>query len=507
MPRSCNGKINANNIGRGAKNIAVSNFPIFVDVESRHPLLFGGGALAAAKARVLALRAPIVTVAADRLDTEFAPLLMGKKIEKVPFEQKPRELLALIKGRPLVIAASGCANTDEKISDIARSLGVPVNVPDRPDICTFHLPAIVDRDPVTIAIATDGAAPVLAQRLRAQIEDALHPRLGQIAQFAHSMREKVTAFLPTPQQRRAFWADFFAGDAARAIENGNDTLARRITGDALAETGRSQTIPPRVYLVGAGPGDPELLTLKAVRLLREADAIVYDDLVGPEILKLARREARLIYAGKRGGQPSTAQIDIHKTIIELAKPGTTIVRLKGGDPFIFGRGGEEVSALCNAGLSVEVVPGISAALAGAARNLIPLTDRRFASAVTFLTGHSAGDGRVDFGGIDLGALYAGRHTLAIYMGVRNASSISAALTEAGWPVGQDVVIAENVSRANERLVRTTLRDLQKNFQWLGIKGPAILFIGACASFAAQQQLSGASYEYKLERTPQTSMAL
>ena len=463
--------------------------------------------MAAAKARLLLLSARKVAVVALSLDVSFADLVSAGQIDHRTSDFHPD----LIKGRPLIIVATGDEAADKTFATEASRLGIPVNVPDRPELCTFFLPAIVDRSPVMIAISTGGAAPVLTQKLRAQLEDLLHPRLGRVATMARELRDQVTRTVPDSLHRKAFWRRFFNGPAASTIQAGDEQKAASIVARELNEAGASD-VPAKVYLVGAGPGDPDLLTVKALRVIREADAILYDDLAGREILQYARRECRLIYVGKRGGATSTPQSYIHDQLVQLAKPGTIIVRLKGGDPFLFGRGGEEISELHNAGIACEVIPGISAAIAGAASNLMPLTDRRLASGVTFLTGHAADhgqgrdkarDGEIDFGSVDLAAMRDGNHTLAIYMGIRNGPAIGRALIEAGWSGQLPVLIAENISRPNERAINTTVHDLANNFTWLGIEGPAIIYAGNCAGLI-QKTKTPAHARYEQCATGQTT---
>lgn len=457
------------------------SFPIFVDVESAPPLVFGGGALAAAKARVLLRRSPRVEVAAAELSPAFDDLLKDGRIE--PVAELPA--IGTIRGRPLVISATEDEATDRRVAAIARSLGVPVNVPDRVDLSTFYLPALVERGEVVLAIGTGGRSPVLAQRLRTWLEQELHPRLGALAALAGEFRKQVNRALPAGPRRRQFWDALLGGPVARAVFAGRDAEARALAHRQLAGEQAAPDRPARVVLVGAGPGDPELLTLMAVRQIKAADVILYDDLVGREILDLARREATLLHVGKRGGRPSMPQQSIHRLIAEHAVPGATIVRLKGGDPFIFGRGGEEIAALRALGIDVDVVPGITSAVAAAAAARVPLTDRRLSRSVTFLSGHGPHSGLPDFTHLDLEALRDGGHTLAVYMAVRTADSLASALLDAGWPGTCPVLAVENVSRPEERQLLATIGDLAQGAAALGLTGPAVLLIGEVAGLAAE----------------------
>jgi uroporphyrin-III C-methyltransferase / precorrin-2 dehydrogenase / sirohydrochlorin ferrochelatase len=452
------------------------DFPVFLNLEKTPPLVVGGGNLAVAKARLLLKRAPRVVMAANAVPRGLASLAEAGRVAIV----SPNPDLSHIRGRPLVISATGNEAEDARVSAVARALGVPVNVPDRPDLCTFSLPAIVDRGEVTIAIGTSGAAPVLAQRLRAWLEQELPPRLGTLARIAREFRNRVAARLPAGPARRRFWERVIDGPAGRAALAGDEPAARRLLAGALDAAAGAPRPQGRVVLVGAGPGDPELLTLRAVRALKSADVILYDRLVGEEILDLARREATLIPVGKCKGKPGVGQAEINHMMLVHAQSGRTVVRLKGGDPFIFGRGGEEVDVVRAAGVPVEVVPGVTAATAAAASAQIPLTHRDLSRTVTFLSGHGPGDGQLDLEHVDLEALKDGRHTIAVYMGASVADRLAARLLAAGWQPRCPVLVVENASHSNEWRVRTTIADLAQAPGRLGLAGPAILFIGEVA---------------------------
>jgi len=478
----------------------VTTFPVFLDVSSRPPLVLGGGETALTKARLLARRAPLTQVAAETLGSHWDELVLQGRVERID----ARASVALLRGRPLVIAAmeDDAANAD--VAAMCRALGVPVNVPDKPDLCTFYLPAIVDRAPVTLAIGTDGASPVLAQKLRTWLERELHPRLGRLAEILAEFRPRAATALSHGSARRRFWERIVDGQAGRAILDGDENDGRAQIAAALNEQAAGHTPPGRVLLVGAGPGDAELLTLKAVRALKSADVILYDDLVGADVLGYARRECKMIYVGKRGGRRNISQDAINEAILAHLQPGLTVVRLKGGDPFVFGRGGEEVAALRAAGVEVEVIPGISAAFAGAAAAQIPLTDRRFSRSVTFLSGHGAGDGACDMRHADLGALKDGGHTLAIYMGVRNASAIAATLLEAGWRPDTPVLALENVALPQQRSLLCCLADMAARIGASGMHGPAILYIGDVVHASTQAQQGQSSEE---RRDPFAALSL
>jgi uroporphyrin-III C-methyltransferase/precorrin-2 dehydrogenase/sirohydrochlorin ferrochelatase len=455
-------------------------FPIFVSVDRKPPLVVGGGELAAIKARLLLKRAPSVDIAADHIVPELAELLRARRVAVMP----PRPNVDQVRGRPLVIAATGDDDEDTRVAAIARALGVPVNVPDRPALCSFVMPAIVDRGDVTVAIGTSGAAPVLGQRLRAWLERQLPPRLGSLARIAGEFRGSVADKLPAGRSRRNFWESVLEGAASEAALAGEESEARRLIGEAIERAAEAQDARGRVLLVGAGPGDPELLTVKAVRALKEADVILYDRLVGTGVFDHARREAELIPVGKSKGEHSVAQEEIQQLMVERVLAGQTVVRLKGGDPLVFGRAGEEIAALRVAGIEVEIIPGITAGLAAAASLQIPLTHRNISHSVTFLSGHETGGDEPSFAHLDLAALGRGENTLLVYMGVATASLIAGRLLEAGWKPKYPVIAVENASRDNERRVATTLVDLAAHAERMRLESPAVLIFGEVAGLPA-----------------------
>ena len=458
----------------------MATFPIFVEVGRTAPLVVGGGNLALSKVRLLLKRAERVAVAAGALVEGFRPLIDEGHVERLD----PATLWESLPGRPLVISATEDGAEDRRLSELARSFGVPVNVPDRPHLSTFALGAIVDRGTVTVAIGTEGAAPVLATRLRSSIELDLHPRLGRLADIARAYRDDVADAIAPGAARRVFWDEVFGGAAARAILEG-DEAAGRTAIEALLSSENAQTEPVgRVILVGAGPGDPDLLTLKAVRALKSADVIVHDGLMGEGVLDHARREAQLISVAKAKGRHSKTQAEINALLVALAREGKTVVRLKGGDPFIFGRGGEEIEMLRASGVAVEVVPGITAATAAAASLQIPLTHRDLSRSVTFLSGHAAGDGAPEFDQVDLTALANQGATLAVYMGLSTSGDLARTLIDAGWSPAMPVIIASRISQPGERRIAITLDVLAAPSTKLDLTGPALLIVGEVAGLDA-----------------------
>ena len=388
-----------------------------------------------------------------------------------------------LNGAAAVFVATGDLNRDTEFQHAAKTAGVPVNVADRPALSDFIMPAIIDRDDVVVAISTGGSSPTLATILRGRIEALLPERFGALAQLAKTFRAQANALVVEPAARRAFWRRLIEGPAARLALSGDEAGARRVALSEL-DAARRQLRPVGIaHIVGAGPGDPDLLTLRAAQLLQEADAILHDALVPEAILKRARRDAEFVSVGKRKGQPSWAQADIEAELVRRVRAGQTVVRLKAGDPFVFGRGAEEVDALRAAGLPVTVVPGITAALGCAASAGIPLTDRRYASAVTFVTGQNA-----DGNDAAWPALAAQGHTLAIYMGATEAASVRDRLLDAGAAPTTPVAIVENGTRPDGRVTTGRLADLARlaatHLSARGDAGPSLIIVGEVAARAA-----------------------
>jgi uroporphyrin-III C-methyltransferase/precorrin-2 dehydrogenase/sirohydrochlorin ferrochelatase len=463
----------------------MAGFPIFVEMGERPPLVVGGGELALLKARLLLKRAGVVDIAADAVCAGLRELAASGRVQLLP--GRPDE--PIIRGRPLVISATADDAEDTRVSRIARAIGVPVNVPDRPQLSSFTLPAIVDRGTVTVAIGTEGAAPVLATRLRALLEAELHPRLGRLADIARSYRERVAAALPTAKSRRRFWERAFAGPAANAILRGNEREGCRLMDAALSGAKTSADHSGHVVLVGAGPGAADLLTVRAVRALKSADVIVHDGLMGEAVLDHARREARIVSVAKARGRHTRTQAEINAMMMAFAREGNTVVRLKGGDPSIFGRAGEEIDALRAAGIPVEVIPGITAASAAAAALQIPLTHRGIARSLVFLSGHSASNGTLELDDVELEALARMPATLAVYMGLATAGRLAKELVRRGWSPAMPVLAISHISQDAERRVLTSLDEIGNGQVLDSLSGPTLLIIGEVASLNASGPLN------------------
>jgi uroporphyrin-III C-methyltransferase/precorrin-2 dehydrogenase/sirohydrochlorin ferrochelatase len=455
----------------------VRYFPIFVDLDRQPVLIVGGGEQAAQKLRLLGRITARIRLVAETLCPELGAAVAEGRAEWLAQVFRPEQL----DGCRLAYAATDDLALAARVAFAARARGVPINVVDRQQLCSFITPAIVDRDPVVVAIGSEGTAPVLAARLRATIEAQLPQALGSLARFAQGLRRRVGLALADGRARRDFWERLFDGPASARMLAGDRAAAERLVEAALADA-RSNRPGPRgsVTLVGAGPGDPELLTLKAHRALQSADVLVIDRLVDPRVVDLARRDARRIAVGKVPGGPSTGQEAINAILVEEALAGNRVVRLKGGDPFVFGRAVEEIRAVEAAGIPVEIVPGVTAALAAAANARLPITERGKRRALTLLTGQTM-DGPAEH---DWQALARGGQSLAIYMGVAAGPAIARELIAAGLDPATPVTIVENASLAAEKTVTGRIDQLSDLLLRAGIRGPAILFVGVAPLPAA-----------------------
>ncbi len=453
-------------------------FPAFLDLKDRPCLVVGGGAPAARKARLLMRAGARLTVVARRASPEIEDLDAAGALRLV----RRGFVAGDASGRAAVVSATGLGDVDARVSEAARAAGVPVNVVDRPELSSFVVPAIVERDPVVIGISSGGTSPVLARRLRARIEALLPARLGRLARFAESFRAAVRATVPDPAQRQRFWTGVFDGPVAEDVLAGREAAAREAMLGLVNRPDTTRAPEGLVHIVGAGPGDPDLLTVKALRLMERADVAVYDRLVTPEILSRLRRDAERIYVGKAKGAHALSQDRINALLLDQARAGKRVLRLKGGDPFVFGRGGEELEYLRRHGVHVEVVPGVTAATACAAALGVPLSHRDHASAVTFVTGHGR-DGEPE---LDWAALASARQTLAVYMGVETAGRTAARLIAQGLAPGTPAAVIENGTLANQKAVVGTLCDLEALVRDNGITGPALILIGEVVRLADAQ---------------------
>lgn len=457
----------------------MSGFPVFLELGASNPLVVGGTDIAVAKIRLLAKWATRVSVSLESVPPALHDLVAAGSVEIVGTEIGKADIC----GRPVVIAATGELARDQQIAALARSLGIPVNVPDRPDLSTFSMCAIVDRRPVTVAISTDGAAPVLATEIRRRLEQDLHPRLGRVAAIARGFRTAAKA-IPAGPARRAFWQSVVSGPAADLILQGDEVGGRDAIEALLNDGVRAGGPGGKVILVGAGPGDPELLTLKAVRALKLADVVLHDGLMGEGVLDYARREAQFISVAKAKGKHSKTQAEINALMVSFAREGKCVVRLKGGDPSVFGRAGEEIDMLRSSGIEVEVVPGVTAATAAAASLQIPLTHRDISRSVIFISGHAAKNGLPEFDQAEFQSLAGRGATLAVYMGLSTAHVLAERLLEAGWSPATPVMAVSRVTQQGERRVSTTIDVLAERRGGLGMSGPVLLLVGEVAGLDA-----------------------
>ncbi len=411
--------------------------------------------------------------AADRRAVLFSSL--GASVERIATASEAR-----LAGCVLAIASGVPEGELVSFSAAAQQAGIPVNVVDRPELCSYITPAIVDRDPLTIAISSGGAAPVLARLLRQRIETWVAPAWGRLASLADSFKEETRRRLPDTVRRRRMLERVFAGRTAELVLNGDEEAAAAEYRAELdtAEAGAACPVPGLVHLVGAGPGAADLVSLRGLRLLGEADVIVHDRLGTSAVLELARRDAERIDVGKSQGDHTMPQRDINALLVGLAREGRRVVRLKGGDPFVFGRGGEEAEALEAAGVDYDVVPGITAALACAASARIPLTHRAAAHAVTFVTAHRR---RSDLG-IDYAGLLRPGVTLAIYMGLATLPRLRVELEAAGFSTAMEAVLVENGGTDQTRVLRGPLAALAEQAAGWAQGGPVLILLGGTADY-------------------------
>jgi uroporphyrin-III C-methyltransferase / precorrin-2 dehydrogenase / sirohydrochlorin ferrochelatase len=375
-------------------------------------------------------------------------------------------------GQRVVIAATDDEGVNRVVAEAAQRKNIPVNVVDRPELCTFIMPAIIDRSPVIVAVSSGGASPVLARLLRARLESLVPAAYGRLASLVSSFRDKVKARFAPGTDRRVFWERVLQGSVAEMVYAGRDDEARAALEKQLAgaEGGIAQG---EVYLVGGGPGDPDLLTFRALRLMQQADVVVYDRLVSKQVLELVRRDAEKLYAGKERDNHAIPQEDINQLLVRLAKEGKRVLRLKGGDPFIFGRGGEEIETLAAEGIPFQVVPGITAASGCAAYSGIPLTHRDYSQAVVFVTGHLQ-DGTVN---LNWKALAQPNQTVVFYMGLHGVPAICKGLTSHGMPASTPVALIQQGTTPNQRVFVSTLEDLPELVQRERIKPPTLIIVG------------------------------
>ncbi len=454
-------------------------FPVFVNLQNQRVLLVGATPAAEAKLRLLLnAGAEPVVVAADPPTAFYDWAYEGA----IRLESRDFDAADLDEAR-LAVVATGDDALDAHVAEAATARNVPVNVVDNRALSTFIVPSIVDRGDIVIGISTNGCSPTLAQQIRGQVEALLPPQIERLAAFADRFRTIVAERIEDHGQRRTFWQAFFESDAAQAVLAGDEDRAEAIVWEQIERQSLLPGAGGSVAIVGAGPGSADLLTMRAHRLLRAADAIVYDNLVGPDVLDLARRDAERIYVGKARGTHSWKQDDINALLADLAGQGKRVVRLKGGDPFVFGRGGEEVAFLTARNIDVDIVPGITAATACAAIGGFPLTHRDHASAVTFLSGQGKEGSDCDY---DWAALARPGQTIVVYMGVAAAETIAQRLIENGLPANTPVALVERGSLPDERRIFGELAGLGALIEDNDVRPPTLIVIGSVVQAAASR---------------------
>lgn len=446
----------------------MKHFPIFIAVEGRRIVISGAGEAALAKLRLLLKTEARITVYGRAPHADVATLAAQGKLTLVERALEPGDAACAV----LFYAANDDDGEDARVTRLAQADGALTNWVDNLGASQFITPAIVDRDPVTIAIGTEGAAPVLARSIKADLEERLPRALGPLARIGKSFRKAASA-LPFGAPRRAFWTEYYEAEGPQAFDNAGHAGARKALESLLEKHLNADAKEGHVSFVGAGPGDPELLTVKARRALHEADVVIHDRLVTPEILELARREAQIIDMGKEGFGPSTPQSDIDAMIAAKALEGHQVVRLKSGDATIFGRLDEEMDACTRAGVAFTVVPGITSASAAVATIGQSLTKRGRNASVRFITGHDV----KGYAEQDWRALAKPGEVAAIYMGKRSARFLQGRLLMHGASPATPVSVVENVSRPDQRILSTTLAALPDDLAHASFEGPALILFG------------------------------
>ncbi len=452
-------------------------FPLFLDARSLRCLIVGAGEVAARKLELIMKTPAHITVVAPWACDTIKRLAQNEKVTLIEREFIDSDLA----DKDMVFIATDKSETNQAIHDLAREQKVLVNVVDNTPLCQFITPSIVDRSPIIIAMSSGGVAPVLLRYLRQKLETVLPANLSKLGAFSEKFREKVKQTLNGVTARRYFWEDVLDGDIAEMVEKGQDSKADAAFETALTAAAENNQVQGQVYLVGAGPGDPDLLTFRALRLMQKADVVVYDRLVSPQILELVRRDAEKIYVGKAKSNHSLPQDDINQLMVDEAKKGNRVVRLKGGDPFIFGRGGEEIQTLIQHGIEFQVVPGITAANGASSYAGIPLTHRDHAQSVVFATGHLKDDT------IDLNwqSLAHANQTIVFYMGLTGLPIICKKLIENGLTADTPIALIQSATTENQVVVTGTLSDITQNPATSALKPPTLIIVGTVVSLHNQ----------------------
>jgi uroporphyrin-III C-methyltransferase/precorrin-2 dehydrogenase/sirohydrochlorin ferrochelatase len=447
----------------------MNNLPLFFAMKGRRVVIAGGGLAAARKADLMVRAECAVTIIAPTLNTHLSILASEGRLVHETGPLTAVDLVSCV----IAVGASEDPAVNEKLHRLAKEERIPVNIVDHPELCDFILPAVVDRSPLLIAVSSGGTAPLLTRILKARFETLIPAAYGRLAKFAGEYRDRVRNALPRAAVRLRFWERLFDGPIAEQLFSGQDEQARALTEillqDITLENREGQS--GEVYLVGAGPGDPDLLTFRALRLMQKADVVLYDRLIGDGILNLVRRDAERIYVGKLPRDHVVPQEGISQLLVRLALEGKRVLRLKGGDPFMFGRGGEEIQALAAQGIPFQVIPGVTAATGCAAYAGIPLTHRDHAQSCVFVTGHGK-DGKPD---LNWEHLILPRQTVVIYMGLAQLPGIVDGLLAHGARADIPAALVENGTREGQRVITGALQDLPQLAE--GATSPALVIIG------------------------------
>lgn len=449
--------------------------PLFIDSQHLNVLVIGAGEVAARKIELLSKTQARVTIVA--LEASPYVIQLARKHQFPLYQRAFSE--SDLQGMQLVFGATNEKQVNHQISTLAKANNIQVNIVDDPQACSFITPSIVDRSPITIAMSSGGVAPVLLRHLRQKLEAFIPQRVSLLGQLAEKYREKVKQRFTHLNQRREFWEQIFNGSVAEQVLQGNQQQADKQLNTLLEK----DVQPPQgeVYLVGAGPGDPELLTFKALRLMQQADVVVYDRLVSKDILEMVRRDAEKIYVGKAASNHTVPQQQINQILADEAQKGKRVVRLKGGDPFIFGRGGEELETLIQYDIPFQVVPGITAASGTSSYAGIPLTHRDHAQSVVFATGHLKDDS-ID---LDWPALVQKRQTLVFYMGLTGLEVICRQLKNHGMSANMPIALVQSATTAEQKVVTGTLDSILSEVEKAGIVPPALIIVGTVVSLHQQ----------------------
>lgn len=450
-------------------------FPISLKLQQQPCLIVGGGRIAYRKAVLLAKAGAILHVIAPEIEPDLLTLVQQTQGQFIAAAFKTQ---VNVRDYRLVIAATNDRAVNQQVFEVCEAEKVLVNSVDDPPHCRFMVPAIIDRSPLIISVASNGTSPVLSRQIRAQLETLIPHGMGKLAQFSGKWRTTVKQKITNPDERRIFWEDLYASPLKEQVFNGNEAEADQLIQQALQEW---KTPKGEVYLVGAGPGDPELLTLKALRLMQQADVVIYDRLVSQPIMDLCRRDAEKIYVGKARSNHSVPQEGINALLVKYASQGKRVCRLKGGDPFIFGRGGEEIQELFDAGITFQVVPGITAASGCSAYAGIPLTHRDYAQSVRFLTGHLK-EGSPE---LPWDELVYENQTLVLYMGLVGLENTCQQLIAHGQRPNMPVALISKGTTPEQKVVVGTLADIASKVSEHHIQAPTLTIIGEVVSLREQ----------------------